>query len=63
MTTMGLTAVLLAAVGCTSGKTASSATGTEHPPSSPAAPVLAVLGGRPQRCRHPGRPAGRLADL
>ena len=35
VTTIGLGAVLLAAVGCTSGTTVSSATGTGRPPSSP----------------------------
>jgi hypothetical protein len=37
VTTIGFGAVLLAAVGCTSGTTVSSATGTGRPPSSPAA--------------------------
>ena len=37
VTTIGFGAVLLAAVGCTSGTTAASATGTGRPPSSPTA--------------------------
>ncbi len=37
VTTIGFAAVVLAAVGCTSGTTASSATGTGRPPSSPTA--------------------------
>ncbi len=59
MTTMGLTAVLLAAVGCTSGKTASSATGTEHPPSSPAAPSSPSSAAAPSAA---ATPAAQQAD-
>ncbi len=59
MTTMGLTAVLLAAVGCTSGKTASSATGTEHPPSSPAVPSSPSSAAAPSAA---ATPAAQQAD-
>ena len=57
MTTMGLAAVLLAAVGCTSSTTASSATGTEHPPSSPAAPSSPSSAAAPSAAPTPASPA------